>query len=102
MNSKDIQAILNDPTKLQEFANLNSLATMAAKEILQRLLEKPEVSEEANKYIWSDDSSADLKGYVAGEEKGYKRGHEAGFVKGAFLGVLAVGSAVAAYVFSKK
>lgn len=102
MNSKDIQTILNDPDKLQEFADLNNMATKAAKEILQRLLEKPEVSEEANKYIWSDDSSADLKSYVAGEEKGYKRGHEAGFVKGAFLAVLAVGSTIAAYVFSKK
>lgn len=102
MNPKDIQTILNNPTKLQEFADLNNLGTMAAKEILQRLLETPEVSEEATKYIWSDDSSADLKGYAAGEEKGYKRGHEAGFVKGAFLGVLAAGSAVAAYVFSKK
>lgn len=102
MNSKDIQEILNDPTQIQKFADLNNLANLAAKEILQRLLEKPEVSEEANKYIWSNDSSADLKGYAAGEEKGYKRGHEAGFVKGAFLGVLAVGSAVAAYVFSKK
>lgn len=102
MNSKDIQEILNDPAKLQEFADLNNLATLAAKEILKRLLEKPEVSEEANKYIWSDDSSADLKSYAAGEEKGYERGHEAGFIKGAFIGVLAVGSAVAAYVFSKK
>ena len=102
MNSKDIQNILNDPANLQEFADLNSLATLAAKEILQRLLEKPETSEDANKYIWSDGSSADLKGYVAGEEKGYKKGHEAGFVKGAFIGVLAVGSAIAAYVLSKK
>ena len=102
MNSKDIQKTLNDPTKLNEFADLNNLANLAAKEILQRLLDKPEVSDEANKYIWSNDSSEDLKGYAAGEEKGYKRGHEAGFVKGAFLGVLAVGSAVATYVFSKK
>lgn len=51
--------------------------------------------------VLSDDSGADLKSYAAGEEKGYKRGHEAGFVKGAFLGVLAAGSAVAAYVFGK-
>lgn len=102
MNSKDIQDILDDSSKLQEFADLNSLANLAAKEILQALLEKPEVSEDAEKYIWSTDSSADLKSYAAGEEKGYKRGHEAGFVKGAFLGILAAGSALAAYVFSKR
>lgn len=102
MNSKDIQEILNDPSKIQQFANLNNLASLAAKEILQRLLANPEVSDDVNKYIWSQESSADLKGYAAGEEKGYKRGHEAGFVKGAFLGVLAAGSAIAAYVFSKK
>lgn len=102
MNSKGIQDILNNPSKLQEFADLNDLATLAAKEILQRLLEKPEISDEANKYIWSSDSSADLKSYTAGEEKGYKRGHEAGFVKGAFLGVLAAGAAAAAFVFNKK
>ena len=102
MNSKDIQEILNNPSRLQEFADLNNLANLAANEILQRLLEKPEVSDDANKYIWSSDSCADLKSYAAGEEKGYNRGHEAGFVKGAFLGVLAAGAAAAAYLFSKK
>lgn len=102
MNSKDIQETLNNPSKLQEFADLNNLANLAAKEILQRLLEKPEISDDANKYIWSSDSSAELKSFAAGEEKGYKRGHESGFVKGAFLGVLAAGAAATAYLFSKK
>ncbi len=102
MKSKDIQEVLNDSSKLKEFAGLNNLGTLAAKEILKRLLEKPEVSDEANKYIWSNESSTDLKGYAAGEEKGYKRGHESGFVKGAFIGVLAASSAFAAYVFGKK
>ncbi len=102
MEHKDIKEILNDPSKIQEFANLNDFANLAAKDILQLLLEKPEVSDEVNQYIWSSDSSDDLKGYVSGEEKGYKRGHEAGFVKGAFLGILAAGSIFVTCFFNKK
>lgn len=99
---KEIQQILGDPSKLQDFASWNGFSIFAARKVLQRLLEKPEISDEVNKYIWSSESSDDLKGYVSGEEKGYKRGHDAGFAKGAFLGVLAASSAVAAYLFSKK
>ncbi|EGR2758360.1 hypothetical protein C4G41_RS22985 [Vibrio parahaemolyticus] len=103
MKSKDdIKSILEDKSELCEFASLNNITTEAAKVILQRMLDKPEISEDVNKYIFSDKSSDDLKGYVSGEEKGYKRGHDAGFAKGAFLGVLAGAGAVAAAIFSKK
>ncbi|WP_404397152.1 hypothetical protein [Idiomarina loihiensis] len=100
--NKEIQQILSDSSKLQDFAGWNELSISAAREILQRLQEKPDISDEVNKYIWSNESSDDLKGYVSGEEKGYKRGHEAGFAKGAFLGVLAASSALAAYFLKKK
>lgn len=102
MNHKKIKSILDDPKELKEFAALNNVSSQAAQEILKRLLEKPDISEEVKKYIFSDERSEDFKGYVAGEEKGYKRGHEAGFVKGAFLGVLAAAGTAAAIIFGRK
>lgn len=102
MSREKARSILNNKSELEEFARSRKLAIEAARALLERMLREPELSDEANKYVWSGESSADLKGYASGEEKGYKRGHEAGFAKGAFLGVLAAGSAVAAYLFSKK
>jgi hypothetical protein len=87
---KNAKEILNDPTKLKEFADLNRFTLEIAKQLLQRLIEKPEVAKEFNDYIFSSDRSDDFKGYTAGEEKGYQRGHEAGFTKGAATGVLGV------------
>ena len=74
-----------------------------AKLVLVNLLEKPKVSEEAEKYIWNI-SDANTKSYVAGEEKGYSRGHGVGFGKGLALGVLssvAMGAAIVVKFASK-
>ncbi|HCH6458127.1 hypothetical protein QX249_27955 [Vibrio parahaemolyticus] len=84
-NAKDI---LGNSDKLSEFADLNRITSDAAKQLLERLLEKPEMADEFKEYIFSKDRSEDFKGYTAGEEKGYQRGHESGFAKGAALGVL--------------
>ena len=102
MGTKKIRDTLENEEQLKKFAVLNEMTVEAAREILQRLLERPEISDEVNKYVFSEDRSDDFRGYVAGEEKGYKRGHEAGFIKGAFLGALAGAGAVAAYVVGKK
>lgn len=102
MSYKKIQDVLDDPKKITEFAALNDLSAQAAQEILNRLLEKPDISEEVKKYVFSDERSEAFKGYIAGEEKGYQRGHEAGFVKGAFLGVLAAAGTAAAVILGRK
>lgn len=102
MGTKKIRDTLDHEDQLKKFAVLNDMTVEAAREILQRLLEKPEISEEVHNYVFSEERSEDFKGYVAGDEKGYKRGHEAGFIKGAFLGALAGAGAVAAYVVGKK
>lgn len=85
---KNAKEILSNNEELKKFAELNRITVDAAKKILERLLEKPEVAEEFKTYIFSNERSEDFKGYTAGEEKGYQRGHEAGFAKGTALGVL--------------
>lgn len=82
--------ILSNENKLKEFADLNRFTIDATRELLKRLMEKPEMAKEFNDYIFSVDRSEDFKGYTAGEEKGYQRGHEAGFAKGAAMGALSV------------
>jgi hypothetical protein len=98
---KNFEEILDDSEKLKEFANLNRLSIEAAETILERLIEKPEISEEFKNYIFSESRSEDFKGYTAGEATGYSRGHDAGFAKGAMLGVLAT-IGVVTFLLSKK
>lgn len=80
--------ILSNNEYLKEFAVLNQMTTEAAKALLERLMREPIVSEQVEKFVFSDGASPELKGYYSGEEKGYSRGHEAGFAKGAAVGVL--------------
>jgi hypothetical protein len=92
---------LGDPDKLMDFAKINKLSVEAAQEILNRLIEKPEISEEFKNYVFSESRSEDFKGYTSGEATGYSRGHDAGFAKGAMLGVLAT-IGVVTFLLSKK
>lgn len=85
---KNAKEILANNAELSKFADLNRISVEVAKQVLERLLEKPDVAEEFKEYIFSSERSEDFKGYTAGEEKGYQRGHESGFAKGAALGVL--------------
>ena len=87
---KKAKDILESEDKLSDFAEFNRITIEAAKKLLERLLEKPEIADEFKEYIYSDERSEDFKGYTAGEEKGYQRGHESGFAKGAALAVLCV------------
>lgn len=85
---KKAQQILGNNEHLKEFATLNNMTKDAAEALLKRLLSEPIVSEQVEKFVFTDGGSPELKGYYSGEEKGYSRGHEAGFAKGAALGVL--------------
>jgi len=85
---KKAEKVLSNNEYLKEFAALNKMSTEAAKALLERLMREPIVSEQVEKFVFSDEGSPELKGYYSGEEKGYSRGHEAGFAKGAALGVL--------------
>ncbi len=85
---KNAAEILSDEHKLKDFAALNRLAIDSARIILERLSKEPELSAEFKDYVFSNERSEDLRGFVAGEEKGYQRGHEAGFAKGAALGII--------------
>jgi len=102
MGKKIIRDTLENEERLKTVAVLNEMTVEAAREILERLLERPGISDEVNKYVFSEDRSDEFRGYVAGDEKGYQRGHETGFFKGVLLGALAGAGAVAAYVVGKK
>ena len=91
MSSEVVQKaekVLSNTEYLEEFAALNEMSIKAAKELLERLMREPIVSEQVENFVFSDEGSPELKGYYSGEEKGFSRGHEAGFAKGAALGVL--------------
>ena len=91
MSTSEIaQGILANNDQLSAFADANKMSLETARAVINRMLKEPEVSDEAKKYIWSSETSPDLKAFNAGEEKGYKSGHDAGFAKGVGLGALAV------------
>ncbi len=101
--SKNAEKILQSEEEIKEFAELNRLTIEAARQLLDKFLKDPEISEEVNDFIFSKDRGEDFKGYIAGEEKGYQRGHESGFAKGALVGVVGVlaGLTIAGWMYLK-
>ncbi|ELE6598517.1 TPA: hypothetical protein ACPJZ8_000035 [Vibrio diabolicus] len=85
---QNAEEVLADEQQLKEFADLNRLSVEVARQLLNRLMEKPEMEKEFKEYIFSSERSEDFKGYTAGEEKGYERGFDTGFAKGAAVGVI--------------
>ena len=96
------EAILRNPSAIEEFAEGNDITNAAAKAVFERLAEKPEISQEVKDYIHSKDRSEDFKGYIAGEEKGYQKGHEAGFAKGAALSAIALAGLAVAFIMKNR
>ena len=99
-----INQILNSEEKLAQWASWNGLAVETARTILTTLVEQPQVSEEAKKFIW-EKGSPDLKSYKAGHEDGFAQGNTTGFAKGvaSILGVLVVAAGgIGAYLLKKK
>lgn len=97
-----VEKILGSDVELELFAVLNDMTVEAARAVLERMLEKPELEPEFRDYIFSDSRSEDFKGYTAGESKGYQRGHESGFAKGALLGCILGGALVLGAVICLK
>ncbi len=79
---------LASEARLDAFAVLNGMTVEMARQLLERLLANPDMTDEARDYIFSSERSDEFRGYTAGEEAGYQRGHEAGFAKGACLVLL--------------
>jgi len=92
---KKAERILSRNEYLEQFSATEGITKEAAKHLLERLIREPEVSEEVERFVFSECSSQDLKGYYAGEDKGFYRGHETGYAKGITLGVLATLATVA-------
>ena len=85
-----IKKILEDNDSLNTFANLNRLTPDITKEMLDRLLQTPEIDSKVKEYLDSNDRSDDFKAYKAGEEIGYKKGEDAGFAKGVAVGTVSI------------
>jgi len=97
---KKAQKILEDEGKLSIFAALNHLTIAAAQTLLQRLLEKPESSEEFERYNFAAERSEDFQAYRSGLNDGKKNGNEEGLGKGLALGLM-IGAAATTYVWHK-
>ena len=84
---------LNNENDVNLLANLSNISVSATKEILNNIAEKPEVSKEAKDFLWSEQTSSDLKVFNTGFEKGKKEGFSDGFTKGvlATVGIAAFG-----------
>ena len=102
---KSVETLLNDASGLAEFANFNRIAPDASKDLLERMMKEPEISQAAQDFISSPNRSEDFKAFNAGESKGFAQGHEAGFAKGAMVATLAVASSIVAiglaYLFKR-
>ena len=88
-----------------EWLTESGVSKKFAEPLYDKVLRSPEVSENANEYIYSNRSSNDLTSYAVGEEKGRASGHEEGFAKGLATGVLGtlalLGSGILCYYRNK-
>ena len=62
--------------------------------ILNRIIERPTVSDSTKEYL-DTDTSDDLKSYRAGEEVGFEKGHKLGFMQG----ISSIGAVIVAGAF---
>ena len=70
----------------QKGATFEKLVLDLAAKVTDHITEKPTVSENAEKFPFSEESSSDLKGFASGLEKGKVDGHNSGFTKGVIAG----------------
>lgn len=89
--------IIESPTELKKFAAFYNLTLQAAQQLLQRLIQQPEVDARVDRWRFSEQRSSEFQGYNAGEEKGFVRGHETGLWKGIIIGALGTLVSVLAY-----
>jgi len=82
MNKIEVEAILSNEDLLEKFAALHHRSIQASRELLERLLEQPEIDARTEEYIHSADRSEDFKGFQAGLEWGCRKGFKEGFAKG--------------------
>lgn len=74
--------ILSSSEKTKEFAKVLGVDPNVMESLLENIVSEPEISQDAMKHIYSENTTSELKAYCAGEERGYKAGHSAGFWKG--------------------
>ena len=95
------QAILADPRRIVELANLLGFTIEATTTALATLLSMPEVNvEKIESYIYKE-ASSDLRAYYSGQQIEYKKGVEAGFAKGVAATVAIGGAALLIAALSK-
>ena len=81
---KNIKSSLNNANEeeIKKIAGLPCQGIVATKKILEKILETPDISEQTEEFIGSQETSKDLKAFNSGYEKGRKAGVSEGFAKG--------------------
>lgn len=102
-SSSDLaKEILESNEKTKDFAKKINQTIETAIQILNKIIENPQYSENLTNFMNSDVRSADFKAFMAGEEKGRKEGESAGFAKGAGAAVVLLGMAIIGFLAINK
>ena len=102
---ENIKTLLNNANagEIKKIAGLTGQSIETTKEVLKKISETPDISEQAKAFLWSKESPEVLKVFNAGHEKGRNEGFSEGFAKGVTAtAVAATVFIVAGYMFFKK
>ena len=101
---ENIKTLLNNKGEIKKIAGLTGQGIEATTKILEKILETPDISEQAKEYLWSKESPEVLKVFNIGHEKGRNEGFSEGYSKGVAVTatVAATVFIVAGYMFFKK
>lgn len=101
---ENIKTLLNNANagEIKKIAGLTGQSIETTKEVLKKISETPDISEQAKAFLWSKESPEVLKVFNVGHEKGRNEGFSEGFAKGVTATVAATVFIVAGYMFFKK
>ena len=81
---ENIKTLLNNANagEIKKIAGLKGQGIEATTKLLEKILETPDISEQAKEFLWSKESPEELKVFNVVHEKSRKEGVSEGFAKG--------------------
>ena len=97
---ENIKTLLNNKGEIKKIAGLTGQGIEATTKLLEKILETPDISEQAKEYLWSKESPEELKVFDVLHEKIRKGAVSEGFAKG--VAASAIVFILAGFMFFKK
>lgn len=79
---ENIKTLLNNKGEIKKIPGLTDQGIEATTKLLEKILETPDISEQAKEFLWSKESPKELKVFNVVHEKSRKEGLSEGFAKG--------------------